>query len=567
MKRNIILFCVTIFGITTLKAQSTIDVNLTKIISQVAQRTAKKIVKEKNADSARIYAGCLHSATLWNPKTDGDEYVYEEFCINNFVNDTTARRLLGESISNYSRSIFGHQKAMEYELLITRDYTLRPLNWFDYTYSQYNPVRFYSDNFYENKLAFAIALNFPYVPWREKEKRGGNLQQWKYYRLGDMFVSRQSYEIAGEAVEAERTMRQYSMEFEMNLSREELILHSKKIERYKYLLEFMKAQLKSDNYLRANFLMRMLDSKYESSLDEMKLTLENFLKGDDVKQTCKLLNKNLNRDLTSEDLYATEKDSVKYPYKNVGILSDDMPKILENAGFSQKDIQTILQNITIEAINGEGTFYYDALPHSKGHLLVNIDDTGVSASSFRIAVHNMGCLIATMIAAGAISSDGDSTFDYGRNKLNNYFMGNVPNEFFANGLGMYLLEKNNMLSKLRFLPLMEKAGMALVELYTWEAWYKNTSMTAAELRDEVQKNSEGVWNKYFSKYFNSKDDTRLSANFLMTASPLSLVAYAYGDMTEIKVCDIMSKSDNNFFRIYGVGKLTPSLWFKNAIGR
>ncbi|MDR2556389.1 MAG: hypothetical protein LBC49_01600 [Bacteroidales bacterium] len=581
MKRyNVILFCCAALlfpNALNLNAQSTIDKNLTKIISQVARRTAKKIVEEKGADSARVYAGCLHTATLWNPKTDGDELEYEKFCIDNFVNDTAMRASLYNAISEYSRSIFGHQKAMEYELLTMRDKGGRGQNWFDNAYMQYSPVRYYTDNFYENKLAFAIALNFPYVDWKEKERVGGSYQQWKYYRLGDMFISRQPYEIGGEVIEAEIAMRRYAFEYDVQ-----------KIEGYRYLLAFMQAQLKSDNYLRDNFLVRTLDKKYEISLGDMKKMLEDFLKSKEVKQVCKSLQDKLGRNLTVEDIYTQEEDEVKYPYISSSALTLDMPRLLKNAGFSEFSIETIMQNISIEPTTEAGTCYYDALKNSKGHLLVNIDDTGVSSASFRKAIYDFGSLVSTMIAAGVISD--------GATKRADYFMGNVPNDYFAGGLGIYILEKNNGISPLRNLSMMLRAGMALTEIYIWEAWSGNTSITAAVLKDEAKRIAQDIWNKYFYGYFGAKNNSLLVENNAMFIYPLMLPADAVGNITEVRVRDVIANaalnagissldsaavsaadasgttsstaaSDKFFselYRIYSIGKLTPALWFENA---
>jgi hypothetical protein len=556
----VLLYCASLLFPNALNAQSTIDKNLTKIISQIARRTAKKIVEEKNADSALVYAGCLHVAMLWNPKTDGDEFVYEKFCIDNFMDDTSMRMSLCDAISEYSRSIFGHQKVMEYELGTMRDRGGRRQNWFDNAYAQYNPIRYYTDNFYESKLAFAIALNFPYVGWTEKEKANGDYGQWKYYRLGDMFISRQPYEISGDVVEAEYAMRQYILEN-----------GSQKSDRFNYLLAFMQAQLKSDNYLKNNFLVRTLDRRYEISVDNIKNMLDNFLKSNEVKQTCKLLQNKLGRNLTEEDIYTVEEDTIKYQYRSVSALTLDMPRILGNAGFSETDIQIMLQNIKIESTTNVGIYYSDILKNGKGYLLVNIDDTGVSPASFRKAIYDFGSLVSVMIANKTLFENDFSV------RRGGYFMDDVPNEYFAGGLGIYILEKNNSLSDLRYLNMMLRAGMALTEIYVWEAWYGNTSMTASVLKNEVQRIAKDVWNKYFYGYFGSKDNSIFAVNDAMLMYPLMLPAGVTGNITEMRVRDVIldvaaavSNDDADvsvFFKklcdIYGAGKLTPALWFKN----
>ncbi|MDR1739267.1 MAG: hypothetical protein LBR45_00710, partial [Bacteroidales bacterium] len=512
----------------------------------------------------RTYRGCRHIASIWNPKIDGDELIYENFCKGNFLNDTLERKQLAKSISEYSRSIFGHQAAMEYELVLTRDYSGRNTNWFDDAYTNYSPIRYYADNFYENRLAFVIALNFPYIPWREKELLNGSRQQWNYYRIGDMFISRLPYEMSEPLLDAERALKRYVVENEMELSREELLRQVKKKERYQYLLDFMKAQLSADNYFRENFMYRTLDKKYEVALKDIKETLENLLESKETKKACKVLRNELGRDLTVDDLYMTIADSVPYPYANVTALKNDIPRILESTGFSDDEVLFILKNIEIIVSNDVNAYYYDALSGSKGHLFVSIDDTGVSSSSYRTAVYNMGCLIAKMLASGAI---------WGGMEKADYFMGNVPNESFAGGLGIYMLEKNNLISGFRFLSTMQYAGMALTEFYMWEQCYRS-EITATGLRDSLQRISIDVWNKYFADVFTSKDDARLGANFSMLLEPLSTIGATFERINEIKagaaISTAVSKSDKTLlmelYRIYKVGKVTPELWYRNVEG-
>ena len=59
-------------------------------------------------------------------------------------------------------------------------------------FGNYSPSSHFSDDFYSNKIAFAVALNFPYYTLAEKEKSGPNWsrEEWAMARLGDQFVSR-----------------------------------------------------------------------------------------------------------------------------------------------------------------------------------------------------------------------------------------------------------------------------------------------------------------------------------------------------------------------------------------
>ena len=57
----------------------------------------------------------------------------------------------------------------------------------DRMFGNYSVSSHLSDDFYSNKIAFAIALNFPYYTLDEKEKLGPawSRDEWAMARLGD----------------------------------------------------------------------------------------------------------------------------------------------------------------------------------------------------------------------------------------------------------------------------------------------------------------------------------------------------------------------------------------------
>ncbi len=59
-------------------------------------------------------------------------------------------------------------------------------------FGNYSVSSHLQSDFYENRIAFVVALNFPYYTLAEKDELGGgwNREQWAMARLGDQFISR-----------------------------------------------------------------------------------------------------------------------------------------------------------------------------------------------------------------------------------------------------------------------------------------------------------------------------------------------------------------------------------------
>ena len=72
------------------------------------------------------------------------------------------------------------------------DLSVGKIDEIDQMFGNYSVGAHVQDDFYSNKIAFVIALNFPYFALEEKEKlgQGWSREEWAMARLGDMFVTR-----------------------------------------------------------------------------------------------------------------------------------------------------------------------------------------------------------------------------------------------------------------------------------------------------------------------------------------------------------------------------------------
>ena len=161
------------------------------VISSIAIEKAITNITSKNeyTDKVLIEKGVRQVAKLWE-KQDGTEDEFISFCEDNFIADSNEKEQLFLKISDYLEAIFGNFNEMSLKLQLHLHEATGPLHKLDEAFAAYSPSSHFSDDFYTNKLAFTIALNFPQVSLEEKESLGTNRLEWAYSRMGDIFTTR-----------------------------------------------------------------------------------------------------------------------------------------------------------------------------------------------------------------------------------------------------------------------------------------------------------------------------------------------------------------------------------------
>jgi hypothetical protein len=143
------------------------------------------------ANSGRLEKGVRHAASLWRAE-DGTSDDFISFCQKNYIVNEGERELLFDKVSKNFESIFGHFNKMSLDLKENVDLNNGPMLGIDKEFSAYSVGAHLLSDLYDNKIAFIIALNFPYYSLEEKEKFDQNItrKEWAMARLGDIFVSR-----------------------------------------------------------------------------------------------------------------------------------------------------------------------------------------------------------------------------------------------------------------------------------------------------------------------------------------------------------------------------------------
>ena len=141
--------------------------------------------------SEKIVRGVHHAGSLWWA-TDGNENDFKAFCVDNFVSDDDLRHQLFEKLDKHFETLFGHFNWMSLRLQEPVHLKFGEILPVDELFAGYDPSAHVSDDLYDNKIAFIVALNFPYFSLQEKEEWGKNWsrKEWAYARMGDAFTAR-----------------------------------------------------------------------------------------------------------------------------------------------------------------------------------------------------------------------------------------------------------------------------------------------------------------------------------------------------------------------------------------
>lgn len=185
--KNIIIFTLLVLLIGG--CANTNQMEKTGLSSQTIEKVIATLSSEGDADKTRIEKGVRQVAKLWE-KQDGTEEDFIRFCSDHYLFSPEERKEVFLKISDYLEAISGNFNEMTLRLQRNVQEATGPLHPIDEAFAAYSPNSHFSDDFYANKLAFTIALNFPELSLEEKEQLGNDRLAWAYARLGDMFTTR-----------------------------------------------------------------------------------------------------------------------------------------------------------------------------------------------------------------------------------------------------------------------------------------------------------------------------------------------------------------------------------------
>jgi hypothetical protein len=152
---------------------------------------AKLTQKAGETAKPRIEKGVNQVAALWTEK-DGTVKEFEDFCLKNFLPKEEQRLEVFKHISADFEAIFGYSNDISLDLKKYMHLDIGEMFDIDQSFAAYDPLAHFNDDFFTNKIAFNVALNFPFYSLKEKQDLGQKWTrlEWAYARLGDTFIAR-----------------------------------------------------------------------------------------------------------------------------------------------------------------------------------------------------------------------------------------------------------------------------------------------------------------------------------------------------------------------------------------
>jgi hypothetical protein len=148
---------------------------------------------------ARLHRGLEQVASFWEP-ADGDAAVFEGFVRRHFAGTQAAVDVTFDRFQHQLEQFDGHFSELRYELKKPIDLDTGAVQPFDELFAAYEPNAHFADDWFGNKLAFVVLLNFPLTTLEQRLAEGEHWtrRQWAEARLAQVFSTR----IPGEVNQA-----------------------------------------------------------------------------------------------------------------------------------------------------------------------------------------------------------------------------------------------------------------------------------------------------------------------------------------------------------------------------
>jgi hypothetical protein len=142
-------------------------------------------------EQPRIQRGLLQMSKYWRAQ-DGDAAAYEEFVRTNFAGDPETLDAMFNRYERLLEQLSGHMHEINREFRQQADLDLGPMLPFDGIFAAYDPAAHVLDDFFANKGAFVVLLNFPLTTLEERLTQGPKWtrRQWAEVRLAQDFSKR-----------------------------------------------------------------------------------------------------------------------------------------------------------------------------------------------------------------------------------------------------------------------------------------------------------------------------------------------------------------------------------------
>ncbi len=167
--------------------------------------------KYGESQRARVQRGLHQAAEFWRAE-DGDASAFDDFARANFAGDEATLDTMFNRLESLLEQLGGHMHEINREFRQQSDLDLGPVLPFDEIIGGYDPSAHVLDDFFQNKLAFVVLLNFPLTTLDQRLKEGPSWsrRQWAEARLAQGFSKRIPADVNLGIAQAEAQAGQYT---------------------------------------------------------------------------------------------------------------------------------------------------------------------------------------------------------------------------------------------------------------------------------------------------------------------------------------------------------------------
>ncbi len=354
-------------------------------------------------------------------------------------------------------------------------------------------------------------------------------------------------------------------------------------ERYRQWMGIFQAERLSDPWNPDNpsHIARRFNVNREIPEAQVRALFESVLASPLGGQVGRLIERRLGRKLEPFDVWyvgfkprgqytEAELDAMtKKKYPTPEAYAADIPRLLQDLGFSAERARMLADNIVVDPSRGAGHAFGAGRRDDKAHLRTRVGKDGMDYKGYNIAVHEMGHNVEQVFSMTTI----DTTLLQG-----------VPNTAFTEALAFVFQARDLELLGLSkadekqlgdlvldsFWATREIAAVALVDMAAWHWLYDHPDATPAQFREAVVGIAQDVWNRYYAPIFGVKDVALLAIYSHMVDAGLYTPDYPLGHLIAFQVKEHFRKRQGpmgaEFERICQQGALTPDAWMRKAVG-
>ena len=182
------------------------------------------VAKHGDAQRPRVQRGLDQVADFWREE-DGGRDEFEAFSTRYFAGDEAALDVMFARYEKLLEQLDGHSLEILLAFREQSDLDVGPIMPYDETFAAYDPFAHVSDDFFANKLAFAVLLNFPITSLAERVDVGESWSraEWAQSRLADRYAKRIPAQVQQAVSTAGAVADQYIAEY--NIFMHHLVTH------------------------------------------------------------------------------------------------------------------------------------------------------------------------------------------------------------------------------------------------------------------------------------------------------------------------------------------------------